>query len=83
MMPELSRFYGIVVAMYIGDHNPPHVHARYAEQDASFSIETGEMIQGKLPPRAVTMVQDWITINRSELLLIWESQEFRKLNPLD
>lgn len=82
-MPELTRFYGIVVMMYAADHNPSHIHAKYAERRAQFEIETGKLFKGNFPNRATMMVQDWIAINRNELLLFWKSQEFKKLNPLD
>jgi hypothetical protein len=47
-MPELSRFLGIVIAMYYRDHAPPHFHAVYAEYEATINIRTGEVV-GKFP----------------------------------
>ena len=58
-MPELSRFYGIVVQMYYGDHGPPHFHALYAGQTAIIDIETLAFIDGQLPARARGMVVEW------------------------
>ena len=52
-MPEISRFFGIIVAMFYNDHNPPHFHARYGEHKAVIAIETGEIIEGRLPPRVL------------------------------
>ena len=55
-MPELTRFYGIVVMMYAADHNPSHIHAKYAERRAQFEIETGKLFKGNFPNRATMMV---------------------------
>jgi hypothetical protein len=51
-VPELSRFYGIVVRMYFDDHPPPHFHAQYGSFQAVVAIETLAVIAGELPPRA-------------------------------
>jgi hypothetical protein len=53
-VPRISEFYGIVIAMYFRDHNPPHLHAQYAGQEAKIAIRTGELIEGQLPPRLST-----------------------------
>lgn len=84
-MPELSRFYGIVIKMFFlkREHNPPHIHALYGEYLGELNILTGEVIEGDLPGKAVRMVQEWIAQNRDTLLDIWQSQEFRKLPPLE
>ena len=50
-MPEISRFFGIVVAMYYTDHSLPHVHAKYAEQRVSVAIEDARILSGDLPGR--------------------------------
>ena len=84
-MPVLARFYGIIMRMYFlqSEHNPPHVHAIYGEDTAAFDIRTGKIIDGNLPNRATAMVQEWIARNQSELLHMWETQEFKALDPLD
>lgn len=84
-MPTLARFYGIVIRMYFlgSKHNPPHIHAIYGEDTAAFDIRTGEAIDGHLPSRAADMVREWISIHSIELLKMWETQEFKKLDPLD
>ncbi len=84
-MPTLARFYGIVIRMYFlgSEHNPPHIHAIYGEDTAAFDIRTGEAIDGCLPSRAADMVREWISIHSIELLKMWETQEFKKLDPLD
>jgi len=66
-MPELSRFYGIVIRMYFGDHQPPHFHAHYAGRNAVIDIETLAFIEGQLPPRARGLVIEWATIHQAEL----------------
>ncbi len=86
-MPELSRFYGIIIYMFAKDHNPPHFHAKYGEFMALIEIKTGELLAGGLPRRALRLVQDWAELHRSELLLNWEkgqsdSPEFAKIEPL-
>jgi hypothetical protein len=55
-MPEISRFFGIVIAMYYKEHAPPHFHAKYAGQRAAFSISDLQMIEGRLPRRAVSLI---------------------------
>ena len=84
-MPILSRFYGIVIRMYFqqAEHNPPHIHALYGDDMAEVDIRTGEIIEGDLPPKASMMVREWIELNKIDLLNIWETQEFKKLAPLE
>ena len=55
-MPEVSRFFGIIIRMYFDDHNPPHFHAMYAEDEAEVGIEPITVVDGKLPNRAASMV---------------------------
>ena len=57
-MPEISRFLGIVIAMYYNDHAPPHFHARYGDYEAVIAVATGEVIDGSLPPRVLGLVQE-------------------------
>jgi hypothetical protein len=81
-MPEIARFYGIIIKLFFGDHPPPHFHAVYGEHVGLFNIETLEMIEGDLPHRAKKLVIEWATINQSELNRMWKAQEFHKLPPL-
>ena len=67
-MPEVSRFYGIVIQIYYGDHPPPHFHALYAGQVAKIAIETLQVIDGSIPKRALALVLDWTSIHQQELL---------------
>ncbi len=69
-MPELSRFLGIVIAMYYRDHGPPHFRAIYGEFEATINIDTGEL-NGSLPKRALAHVQEWPLLHRDELLSAW------------
>ncbi|MDE0269014.1 MAG: DUF4160 domain-containing protein [Acidimicrobiaceae bacterium] len=66
-MPELSRFYGIVIYMYYGDHSPPHFHARYGDQEAVLGIDGLAVIRGRLPPWANGLVVEWAIQHRTEL----------------
>lgn len=85
-MPEISRFLGIVIAMYFKEHAPPHFHAKYGGERAAFSIHDLRLIEGKLPPRVVSLVLEWAFQHRDELLENWERAERRedlhKIEPL-
>ncbi|MBU2766147.1 DUF4160 domain-containing protein [Acidithiobacillus ferrivorans] len=70
-MPELSRFYGIVLAMFWRDHLPPHFHAYYAGQEAEIGLD-GTLLAGNLPRRALQMVEDWRKKHLDELATNWE-----------
>ncbi|MCR4884668.1 MAG: DUF4160 domain-containing protein [Clostridiales bacterium] len=84
-MPVLSRFYGIVIRMYFqqSEHNPPHIHALYGEDMAAIEIRTGRVLDGDLPKKALSMVREWILLNRDELLEMWKTQEFKAIDPLE
>ncbi len=83
-MPEISRFLGIVIAMYYNDHGPPHFHARYGEHEAAIAIASGEVIDGRLPPRALGLVQEWRERHREELIEDWRlARERRALNRIE
>ena len=81
-MPEIARFYGIVIKVFFGDHSPPHFHAIYGEYNALISIESLEIIEGDLPSRAQKLVLEWATLYQQDLLQMWNTQEFHKLPPL-
>ena len=84
-MPILARFYGIVIKMYFlqSEHNPPHIHAFYNEDVAAIDIMTGEVLDGYIPAKALNQVRVWIGLNKDEIKRIWETQEFKKLPPLE
>ena len=69
-MPVISRFYGILIAMYFNDHNPPHFHAKYSGYEALFAFD-GSILEGGMPKRAILFVQEWITLHKSELEENW------------
>ena len=70
-MPELSRFFGIVVRMYFNDHHPAHFHACYGDSEALIEIETLNILRGELPRRALAMVLEWAVLHRQELRMAW------------
>jgi hypothetical protein len=69
-VPQVSRFFGIVIAMYHDDHHPPHFHARYAGREIQVSIADGR-IYGEFPPRACALVLEWWHLRREELEANW------------
>lgn len=71
-MPEISRFYGIVIRMHPGDHSPPHFHVDYAEHDAAIAITDCRILAGSLPPRAMRLVAEWAQTHRTELERDWQ-----------
>lgn len=70
-MPEVSRFYGIIIKIYYADHLPAHFHAEYAEHEGLFHIETLALITGDLPARAQSLVIEWASRHRSEIREAW------------
>ena len=82
-MPEISRFFGIVVQMYYGDHEPPHFHVRYSGQKALIAIETGALLRGYLSPRALGLVTEWAAQHRVDLMEDWRlARAEAQLNPI-
>ncbi len=77
-MPEISRFLGIIIAMYYNDHNPPHFHAIYGDFRAVIAVETGEILEGRLPPRVLGLVQEWRESHRTDLAEDWRLARARK-----
>jgi hypothetical protein len=58
-LPELTRFFGIIITMYYNDHSPPHFHAKYVDKQASIRINDGHVIDGNLGARALLLVEEW------------------------
>jgi hypothetical protein len=85
-MPELCRFYGIIIRMFWADHPPPHFHAIYGSHEAIIEIATSEVIAGSLPLGAHSLVSQWVSLHREELLDDWELARalspLRKIEPL-
>jgi len=76
-VPELSRFLGIVIAMFYRDHEPPHFHATYSDFDIEVSIRDG-VVTGRFPRRALRLVLEWFELHQDELLENWELARGRK-----
>ncbi len=86
-MPEICRFFGIVIKMFFDDHNPPHFHAEYSGDVALIDIGNLSVFSGRLPPRVMGLVIEWATIHQQELFADWEraraQQELQKIAPLE
>ena len=86
-MPEISRFFGIVIAMFYGDHAPPHFHARYGEQRAIIDIESLTLLSGRMPPRVLGLVTEWAAMHEAELRENWrlarQQAPLRPIAPLE
>jgi len=80
-MPEITRFYGIVITMYFKEHNPPHFHAAYGEYKGEFDLNSLKMVKGKLPNKAQKLVVEWANEYKKELLDMWKTQKFIHLKP--
>lgn len=82
-MPEISRFFGIVIAIYWQDHGVPHFHAKYGSHRASFCISDLRLLEGHLPPRVTALVLEWAFLHRDELLQDWNLAKAKKpLKPI-
>lgn len=85
-MPEVSRFFGIVIAIYHDDHPPPHFHARYAGEDIQVSIADGS-VKGDFSARALGLVLEWWSLHRVELAEDWRlvagGEKPKKIKPLE
>jgi len=85
-MPEISRFFGIIIRMFYDEHNPPHLHAEYASEKAVFDFR-GNIIKGDMKSRTATkLVREWIDAHASELENDWKlagnNQPLNKIEPL-
>jgi hypothetical protein len=78
-VPEICRFYGIVIRRDFADHAPPHFHAEYAEHEARIALDSLAVISGR-PPRAMGLVAEWATIHQQELADLWTKAS--RLEPL-
>ena len=88
-MPEISRFYGIIIYMYLQDHNPPHFHAKYNDFQIMFSIDNFAVLNGKFPSKALALVIEWASLHQDELIENWKNLSnsdngtFNKIEPLN
>lgn len=82
-MPTISLFYGIRISMNYNEHQPPHFHVEYQDDEASINILTGE-ITGRMPRRALNLIWSWLDEHQAELLENWERARQRQaLNPIE
>ena len=86
-MPEVSRFYGIVIRFYYREHPPEHFHAIYGEHEALIEIRTGEIHEGFLPLKALELVNEWRALHLDELQEAWrrsrEELPLQRIEPLE
>lgn len=77
-MPVISRFFGILIAIYWNDLSPPHFHAKYSGDEAVIDINTGEVLKGALSKRTLSLVEEWRQLHMDELTQDWELARQRK-----
>jgi hypothetical protein len=81
-MPEICRFLGIIITMYFDEHNPPHFHIRYNEFRASMEVQTLNLMAGELPAKVRGLAAEWAELHKAELMEMWISKDFHKIDPL-
>jgi len=85
-MPEISRFFGIIIAMFYDDHNPPHFHARYGKDGVAIEITSLRVLEGQIPARALGLVMEWALQHQKELVQDWNlaknNEPLKKIAPL-
>lgn len=83
-MPEICRFYGILIKMFFKprEHEPSHLHALYGEHVGVFDLQTMQMTEGDLPTKAQELVKEWMAQHQDQLLDMWATQNLKKLPPL-
>lgn len=89
-MPEIARFYGIIVQMFYNDHNPPHFHLEYGEFKAVVDFNK-EIVKGHMPKRALKLVFEWMELHQDALQdalmenwqLAREGLPLREIEPLN
>jgi hypothetical protein len=74
-MPEICRFLGMIITMYMVDHAPPHFHVRHGKFKAIIDISTGKLLKGKLPRSALKSLEEWRKIHLDELMENWQRRE--------
>ena len=81
-MTEISRFYGIIVYLFFNDYNPPHFKVKYGEYIAHIIIVNGTILNGDLPADKLKLVSAWTEIHKKELMKMWKTKLFHKIEPL-
>jgi hypothetical protein len=86
-MPEISRFFGIIITMNYNDHMPAHFHVRYGDQKAMIDIMALRLLEGRLTPRSFGLVMEWAVRHQAELMEDWQlarqNAVLRKIAPLE
>ena len=84
-MPEICRFYGIVIRMFLIDreHPPPHIHIKYGEHTAIMELDNLNIIEGRIPKRCRQLVREWAELHQRELIEMWDRQQFHRIEPLE
>ncbi len=84
-MPEISRFFGIILFLYWKDHNPPHVHFSFGEYQCNIGV-IDRIVDGQAPAKVVAMVNKWLDLHEPEVLSLWEKAQrgepIGKIEPL-
>lgn len=86
-MPEISRFFGIIIRMFYEDHNPPHLHVEFQSNKAIFDF-SGNILKGSLQSRTATkLVREWVDLHQNELIEDWQlaksGKQIKSIKPLD
>jgi hypothetical protein len=85
-MPIISRFFGIIVFMFWREHQPPHFHAKYGDEEVIIEIQTGK-VTGNISQRVLNMVQEWRELHKDELMVDWklaeEGKPLKRIKPLE
>ncbi len=84
-MPVIARFYGMIIKMYLQgkEHGIAHIHVIYGEFAGVIDVQTGKMLEGDLPSKAQSMIEEWTLRHKQALLEMWETQKFTQLPPLE
>ena len=81
-MPEICRFLGIVITMYFNEHEPAYVHVSYNEYRGTFDLNTLNIRDGSVPAKVRGLVEEWVELHQAELIEMWQTKDFHKLEPL-
>ena len=73
-MPEICKFYGIIISLYWRDHNPPHIHFTYGDYECSISV-LDRVVDGKAPSKVIAKVNEWMNLHEAEILTLWEKAQ--------
>lgn len=86
-MPIIAVFFGLIIRVYHHDHSPPHIHAQYGEFEAILEIATGKVLYGKVPVKALRLLNEWMKRNRADIMKAWDDasrhKSPRRVKPLE